>query len=375
VPYGETRPGVTLPYDEFHEYYVSLGIDHLDLQDDKQVSVWFYDDYSKELDAAGYLKAYRDATWDRSRQKVFAFPGPAEWHPDAWVGRKAVEYLERDEGQQPVFLWVSFSGPHYPFEPPTEYLDRVDLDKLGLGYYKEGELDDPHKIHYRSFHGPGNIDGASQAPDRACKNYPDAYWLRLRRHYLANVAQLDDKVGQLLEAIESRLGSNTLIVFTCDHGEMMGNHRLWGKHACAYEDVMHVPLFVRLPDQVQGQRSEALVSLVDVMPTALAVAGVDGPPKDAPSTDGRDLRLSQEDGGYPVVFSEADGFIAATDGRFKYAHYTRDGEALSELYDMEADSHEFHDQARNPAYTGALARMRGAVIDHLIEHSLPNRSR
>jgi arylsulfatase A-like enzyme len=83
VPYSETRPEVTLPYGAFRQYYLSLGIDHLDLQDDKQVSVWFYDDYSAELDAAGYLEAYRNATWDRTQRKVFAFPGPAAWHPDA----------------------------------------------------------------------------------------------------------------------------------------------------------------------------------------------------------------------------------------------------------------------------------------------------
>ena len=55
VPYSETRPDKTLPYDTFKAYYESLGIDHLELEDDKQVSVWFYDNYSKELDKAGYL--------------------------------------------------------------------------------------------------------------------------------------------------------------------------------------------------------------------------------------------------------------------------------------------------------------------------------
>lgn len=77
VPYGETRADRTLPYEEFRDYYVSLGIDHLDLQDDKQVSVWFYDDYARELEAAGHLVAYRDAVWNRDERKVFTFPGPA----------------------------------------------------------------------------------------------------------------------------------------------------------------------------------------------------------------------------------------------------------------------------------------------------------
>ena len=90
---------MTLPYEEFKDYYLRLGMDHLDLQDDKQVSVWFMDDYARDLDQAGYLKAYRDVTWNRGNGRVFPFPGPADWHPDSWVGRKSVEYLrERDGG-------------------------------------------------------------------------------------------------------------------------------------------------------------------------------------------------------------------------------------------------------------------------------------
>ena len=123
--FAATKPDRTLPYDAMSAYYLSLGIDDLDLQDDKQVSVWFYDDYARELDAAGYLAAYRAAIWDRSSAKVFDFPAPAEWHPDAWVGRKAVERIASAPAETPLFTWVSFSGPHFPFDAPAEYLARV----------------------------------------------------------------------------------------------------------------------------------------------------------------------------------------------------------------------------------------------------------
>jgi arylsulfatase A-like enzyme len=92
VPYNKTRSGISLPYDEFRDYYLSLGLDHLDLQDDKQVSVWFLDDYSKELDKAGYLANYRDNIWDKKLQKLFPFPGPVEWHPDAWMAASAFAF-------------------------------------------------------------------------------------------------------------------------------------------------------------------------------------------------------------------------------------------------------------------------------------------
>ena len=174
VPYGETRPDRTLPYDAMSAYYLSLGIDHLDLQDDKQVSVWFYDDYARDLDGAGYLAAYRAAVWDRAAAKVFEFPGPAEWHPDAWVGRKAVERIAAAPDDSPLFVWVSFSGPHFPFDAPAEYQARVNEEHVGLGTFQAGEFDDPGRIHHYSYHGGGGIEGAGSAPDRACKQLLDA---------------------------------------------------------------------------------------------------------------------------------------------------------------------------------------------------------
>jgi hypothetical protein len=81
--------------------------------------VWFYEDYARELEGAGYLVAYRDAVWDRTKRKVFPFPGPSEWHPDAWLGRKAIEYLNRQDDRTQVFLWIAFSGPTIPLIRPS----------------------------------------------------------------------------------------------------------------------------------------------------------------------------------------------------------------------------------------------------------------
>lgn len=179
VPYGDTRPDATLPYDDFREYYLSLGIDHLDLQDDKQVSVWFGDDYARELADAGHLASYREQVWNTAAKKVFTFPGPARWHPDAWVGRKATELIAGHTGEEPLFAWVSFSGPHFPFDPPAEYLDRVDLEAAGEPVRRDGEFDDPARIHHRSWKGPtkGWIESGINS------EHTDEYWRRLRHHY------------------------------------------------------------------------------------------------------------------------------------------------------------------------------------------------
>lgn len=363
VPYGDTRADRTLPYDAFKAYYESLGIDHLELQDDKQVSVWFYDDYAKELDRAGYLEAYRRATWDveEERRKVFRFPGPAEWHPDSWVGRKAEAYIDRYEEDAPLFAWVSFSGPHYPFDPPAEYLDRVDMSKDAPRRLKPGEFDDPARIHYRSWHGPGNIDGCHTAPDGASKNYTDTYWQRLRRNYYANLAQIDDYVGRVIEAARSRLGDDLLVIFTADHGEMLGHHGVWGKHDCAYEDVINVPLLVQFPDRPAPQTTDARVMLTGMLATCLAAAGLP-----AERTDGRDFRACMEDGGYAYTFAEGEGFASVSDGTYKYVYTNKEGQEYAELFDRSADPDEFDNALDRPELAAELARLRGQLIRHLM---------
>lgn len=366
VPYGDTKPDRTLPYDEFRDYYVSLGLDHLDLEDDKQVSVWFFDDYSKELEKAGLLKAYRDKVWDRSLQKVFPFPNPVEWHPDFWVGEKAVSYI-RNAGDKPLFAWVSFSGPHYPFDAPAPYLDRVDKGKLWPMKLKEGELADPGRIQHKSFYGGGNIDGAGQAPGRACVNFTADYWERLRVNYNANVALIDDEVGKILEAVKQRYGDNALIIFTADHGEMLGNHGIWGKHNCGYDEVWRIPLFVKHPGgEGKNTRLSCLANLTDLLPTCLDAAGLPPVECDGESLLKNDGRCTRD-----LSFGEGEGYLAVTDGRYKYIHIQKKEEKYRELLDRAADPEEFTNFAADPSYAGTLSRLKERVIEHFMPKVLP----
>ena len=366
VPYADTLPDQTLPYDDFRKYYLSLGMETLALQDDKQVSVWFMDDYAAELDAAGYLSAYRDATWNRANAKVFPFPGPAEWHPDSWVGRKACAFLDSYPPGQPLFLWVSFSGPHYPFDAPGEYYERVDMS-LDARVISAKEFDDPSRIHSATFHGrpTGAIDGLGPAPGGATKHYSDSYWRELRRNYFANVAQIDDQIGRILAALDARFGDDLLIVFTADHGEMLGYHGLWGKNNCAYEDVWNVPLIVKHPNNGASATTDALCMLVDILPTCLAAAGLE-----QDFCDGIPLHERIASGGAKYVFAEGEGFLAASDSRFKLTRVAQGERQHTELIDLESDSHEFVNRIGDPALQSERARLGAAMTDHLMAHAL-----
>ncbi len=368
VPYDSAHPDATQPFEE-RDYYRSLGIDHLYVQDGNQVSVWYSDDYSQELEAAGYLESYRKEIWNKDHMRLFPFPGPAEWHPDSRVGLKAVEYIQTCNAQQAQCMWVSFSGPHFPFDPPEEYYSRVDMDALEGEQLnvRDGEFDSKDRIFHWAYHGGGpGIEGSLAAPDGATRNYTDEYWTQLRRNYYANVAQIDDYVGQILAEARRKFGANLLVIFTADHGEMLGHHRLWGKNTCAYEDVLNVPLLVQYPDQAGHELVGARVTTLDILPTILSETGSEGVP-----CDGVEFREHIAGGGETFTFAEGENFISVSDGRFKLVRVTKGGREFTELFDLQLDPKEFEDRSSQPDYQAQVVRLQQAILSHFMKTLLP----
>lgn len=367
VPYGETRPDRTLPYEEIRDYYMSLGLDHLDLEDGKQVSVWFYDDYAKYLEPTGLFEEYRRCCWDKSLGRLFPFPGPDEEQPDAWVGRKACEFIDGYDSDQPFFGWVSFSGPHYPIDPPKSYCDRVDPSKFEPLHKRDGELAGQDRIQHRSFYGRGNIDGCGHAPGNACGNYTEEYWDKFRVYYDANILLIDDWIGKILSSMRKKFGENTLILFTADHGDMAGHHGLWGKNNCAYDDVWKIPMILHRPGQTTGDVSDVMVNSLDILPTFLRSAELDAPK----CVSGTDLDTQVATGGREYTFSEGEGFLAVTDGRYKFVRVRKNDEDFREFVDLEEDPYEYENRFSDPRYAPEIARLSGQLLDHVMKKVLP----
>lgn len=368
VPYGAIRSDATLPYDEVRDYYLTLGIDDLILQDGKQVSVWFYDDYAHAADEAGVLEKCRAAVWQPDCGRVYPFPIEAKWHTDHWTGSSAAKYIHDYDSTQPAVMWLSFGGPHYPFDAPEEYMKLVDMEALKNSPRRidAHEFDSPTRIHHGSYHGGGGIDGSGAAPNGACKNYDEEYWTRLRRSYYGNVALIDDMIGKVLNEAYQKWGDDLLVIFTADHGEMLGDHGLWGKNNCAYEDVWNVPLIVKYPQSDRADMAHEKVMLTDLFATCLTEAAVDGI-----KTDGEDLRDVTARGGHEYIFSEGEGYLAVSDGRYKYVRVHKHNENFNELIDLEADPNEFKNLIDDPSCKDALIRLERAVLDHLMAHVLP----
>ncbi len=368
VAYGSFAPNQTLNNPLTRDSYLKLGIDHLALQDDKNVSVWQFDDYSRELDKAGFLETYRKEAWNKSQGGVFPFPGPKDWHPDSWVGNQAADFIQEWDGEENLFIWVSFSGPHYPIDPPAEYLERVDADKLPPMEFRDHEWSDPSQIHYQSFHGGGRIDGCAYTRNKACGNYDEAYWKKMRTYYLANVALIDDMVGRVLQALTKNFGDDAWITFCSDHGDLLGNHRLWGKHNCGYEEVLKVPFLLYQPgDEAPGQRISECVQSIDLYPTLRRAMGLPDLP-----VDGAHLDDVIQQGGYRYTMAQAENFVSIDDGRFKLirARVFPGESSRFELFDLSKDPHCFDNIYADPAMRSVIQRLLDAVWDEDAEATL-----
>ena len=180
---------------------------------------------------------------------------PTEAFEDVYIGRRASEWIDAVPDDYPWHLFVSFVGPHNPFDPPKAYADR----------YRDATV--PPAVRSGSEGKPGWVNTRR-------RNLSDDEVAVTRRQYCAAIELIDDQVGRIIAAVERRgMGEDTFIVFASDHGEMLGDHGLYTK-SVPYEAALRVPLIAAGPGISGGRTSNALVELIDVNPTLCALAGL-----------------------------------------------------------------------------------------------------
>jgi len=236
----------------------------------------------------------------RSYHDTHPTPLPDEAYCDNWIAENGLRLLERFPEAQPWHLVVNFTGPHEPMDVTRTMWERW-----------QGVLFPPP-------HDDREGDVAAHQ--------------RIRQNYAAMIENIDRHVGRYLEAVRRRGElENTLVVYSSDHGEMLGDHGLWGK-STYYHPSVGIPLIVAGPEVQEGVVSGALVSLHDLAATFLDYA--QAPP--LPQVDSRSLRpvLGEEGAHREVVASALDGWRLLYDGRYKLVE--REGEAPL-LFDLSAD--------------------------------------
>jgi choline-sulfatase len=286
-----------------------------------------------------------------------AGPGTTtEIEVDDQVEAAALAFL-RDPARKdrPWALNVSFIAPHFPFVVPQRYWDMYPPEDVDLPSIPPGHLERQHPVYQRMRTMYGMID------------FEEDLVRRGRAGYYGLITYLDDKIGELLAALEEQgLDGDTLVVYVSDHGEMAGEHGMWRK-SNFYEHSSRIPLILRWPGHLpQGRRVPEVVSLVDLVATLVDAAGA---PVPGPLAGESLLALARgdlEEGAWKdeafaayLAHGVAGPMAMLRRGRYKLNVSLGDP---PELYDVEADPEELHDLAPDPAHQEVLddllARMR-----------------
>jgi arylsulfatase A-like enzyme len=348
----------TCPYETplgFHERFV------VENKDRYLEARYFYDRWDMALQTRGLTKPQRELY--RKRADYRECLGAFEWyideamHPDVFVGNTARWWIESKPLDKPFFLEVGFPGPHPPYDPLPRALDIYREMDFPLPSVSDEEIENqPYPLKILRDHNC-EVDHDSIVWQKA----PSAEQLHnLRAHYYANVTMIDEQIGEIVDALEKRgCLENTIIVFTSDHGDCLGDHGHIQKWTM-FDQIVRTPLIVWAPALIKGGRSiDILCQQFDIVPALLNMAKVE-PPEHMEACDL--TPILQDRNMNPVreyVFSEQarDGNLTGTDlitmvrsrelKLVYYIDYPDDGE----LYDLANDPHEHRNLFRDSAYS------------------------
>ena len=289
-----------------------------------------------------------------------------------YMTRRAMDYIT-EAGDTPWCLHLSYIKPHWPYIAPAPYNDMYGPDDILPAVRSEEERADPHPVFREFFQ-----HRVSQSFSRE----------EVRREvipvYMGLIKQIDDQMGVLFRFLDERgLFDNTLIVFTSDHGDYLGDHWL-GEKDLFHEPSVKIPLIIYDPspeaDAVRGTTCDALVEAIDLAPTFLDAVGGDAA-EQSHRLEGRSLmpliRGEKPSSWRKFTVSEYDystwpsaSKLAASprdarlfmisDGRWKYIHAVG---YRPIMFDMQTDPDELRDLGADPAYEAQRARL-GTALSH-----------
>lgn len=285
---------------------------------------------------------------------------------DKAVTAGTLQFLkDRKAADKPFFLLAGYLAPHFPLTVPEKYWEPY-RGKVPMPEIPEGFLDTLPR-NYKHLRIGFNVE-----------DVPEDIVRKGRELYYGFVQWLDEEIGKVLRQLgDSEWAENTVVVYTADHGENMGEHGLWWKN-CLYDTAARVPLIVRWPARWGGgQRRMQACSLVDVVQTLAAIGGAEVPADwngcsmlpwlDHPESPWRDIAFSEY-----YAHNIASGYAMIRTGGFKYVYHSRPDQEHApeyELYDLAADPNEFRNLAvvEKEKYAGKIEEMHAALIKEIGE--------
>lgn len=301
---------------------------------------------------------------------------PEALHHTTWCVEKAVHFIEANTLYgQPWFFSVNLFDPHHPFDPPAAYLERYlpMLDRLPLPNFSPEALAGKNRFLKSEYeNGAYNTNANFRYAD-----FSDREHRLVKAAYYAMCDLVDAQVGRLLACLrDNGLLEDTLVVFSSDHGEMLGDHGVYMKGPHFYDCAVKVPLILSWAGTVPaGRASPALVELMDVMPTLLDACGIEVPVGVQaqslllPLRGEQGLDFHRED-----VFAEYYNAMSGHKSPAAYLSMLRDsryklicvhGEDFGELYDLQNDGAENHNLWNDSAHAAVKTRMLKRLCDRM----------
>ncbi|MGC9450083.1 MAG: sulfatase-like hydrolase/transferase [Oceanipulchritudo sp.] len=330
------------------------GFDHMVLSETpnwRPTSTWQHrNDYARWLREQGVLDHPHFHGISGNGRAVYPWPMQERLHHNNWLAREAAQFLTEDrDPTSPFFLHLSFTHPHPPLVPTRSYLER----------YERKEMPGPTLGDWA----PKDGETIGIPLDSACGPFDPDIIKRAQAGYYALINHIDDCVAHVLERWmeygNPRRNEPLYILFSSDHGEMLGDHHLFRK-SLAYEGSTHVPFFISgFNVDLERGESDALCCWEDILPTIAELAGVEVPgPVDghslAPAAKG--ASLPQRDSVYGLCGK--NHFVVADN--YKYIWHAATGE--EQVFDLKADPMEKQDLSSDEQI---LDRLRHFMRSHL----------
>lgn len=201
---------------------------------------------------------------------------PEELHYNRFIADSAIGAIRQSaKEEKPFFVWCSFPDPHYPIAPPAPYCEMYEPSRMPLPARRRGEAATLPSVYREVLAGRLRPNGVLN------RDLSDHQWQEMISLTYGMVTHLDTEIGRVMDALaKAGLADDTIVVFTSDHGDMMGDHGLLWKAFYTFQGCTRVPLIVSVP-RVQHRRTcDALVSHVDLLPSILDLCDVAAPGAD-----------------------------------------------------------------------------------------------
>jgi arylsulfatase len=353
------------------------GFDDVLLAEEGRPHWGVWDDYDIFLGDRGYAGRQFDHAMSNNQYTARPWHLPEDCHVTSWTAREMSRSIRRRDPTRPGFWYMSFTHPHPPLVPPQHYWDVYQSVDPELPSYGDWVPDE-----WRDCETPGDARSGSSI-DRTARAVPpqaDCFRLRTQREgwhvrnkaavqsglrgFYALCTHIDHSIRLVLGTLrEEGILDNTIIMFTADHGDMLGRHGLWAKRLY-YEPSANVPMLLVAPGGDtrvdEGSQDDRLTGLQDVMPTLLDLAGLEVPE----SCDGLSMTASRL---RAHAYGECNEGSMATrmihDGRYKLIYYPAGN--VRQLFDLHTDPQELRNLAEDSEHAEILARLTETLCGEL----------